>query len=114
MTKDGKAALCGEHLVPCSDSPRKSYFVGVRTGKIYDLGYLVYLGEEITTKEILRKLRLSDEAARDAKPVLESFVQGLSAYKIGNVVSVSFPESSRCVLNKEAEAPKSEGKAKLA
>lgn len=113
MTKDGKATLRGEHLVPCLESPRKNYFVGVKTGKIYDLGYLVYLGEDITPEEILGKLRLSDEAARGAQPILESFIRELTAYKIGNVVSVSFPESIRCVLKKEAEAPKSERKAKL-
>lgn len=105
MTKEGRATLRGEHLVPCLEMPRQNVFVGVKTGKKYDKGYVVYVGREVNPDDILKKLNLSVEAIPEARSILESFVQELQAYKIGNVISVSFPDNSKCALKKELERP---------
>ncbi len=113
MTKDGKASLRGEFLVPCVLSPRRNCFIGVKTGKTYDRGYLVYLVKEISAEDIMTKMDIPRDAETDARAIIQSFIDELSAYKIGNVVSVSFSESNRCILKKEAESPNSGHKKKL-
>jgi hypothetical protein len=105
MTKDGKATLHGEHLVPCLESPRQNYFVGVKTGKKHDKGLLVYLGVEISTDDILKKIGMTDKATETDRKAMESFLQELQRLKIGNVVSLAFTAPASCVLKKEAEHP---------
>lgn len=106
MTKDGRACRGGEHLVPCLEMPRQNVFVGVKTGKKHDTGHLVYLGpRDVRTDEILKKIGMTDRATETDREALESFLQGLQAFKIGNVVSISFPTPDACVLKKEAEHP---------
>lgn len=70
----------GEHLVPVK---RGEGFVGVRTGKRYDEGYLVYLGKDVSLEEITLKLGTLDQAYAD---ILEDFLSQLGSLKIGNVV----------------------------
>jgi hypothetical protein len=113
MTKDGKATLRGEFLVPYVLTPRRNCFIGLKTGKTYDSGYLVYIGKEVSTGEIITKLDIAEDAEADVRALLQSFMDKLSVLKIGNVVSVSFPESNRCILKKEAESPNYNHKKKL-
>jgi len=105
LTKDGRASLRGEHLVPSLEMPRLNLFVGVKTGKKYEKGYLVYLGKDVTVDDIGEKLGLKLEQMSLGRPAIESFITALQRFKIGNVVSVSFPETDKCVLTKEAEHP---------
>ena len=105
LTKDGRASLRGEHLVPCLEIPRQNLFVGVKSGKKYEKGYLVHVGKDISTADILNKLGLGEDQAPQARPVIESFLVGLRSLKVGNVVSVSFSERDKCLLTKEADRP---------
>jgi hypothetical protein len=113
MTKDGKASLRGEFLVPCFLLPRRDCFIGLKTGKTYERGYLVYIGKEISTEEIITELDIPENAKTDARAIFKSFMEELAVYKIGNVISVSFPDASRCILKKEAESPNTDRKKKL-
>jgi hypothetical protein len=108
LTKDGRASLRGEHLVPCLEIPRKNVLVGVKNGKKYKDGYLVYLGKDLTTEDILNELGLGEGEVSQARPVIDSFLAALQSFKIGNVISLSFSETDECVLTKQAERPASE------
>ena len=111
LRKDGRAALRGEHLVPCLEIPRENVLVGVRSGKKYKDGYLVYLGKDLTTEDILSELGLGEgQGESQARPVIDSFLAALQSFKIGNVISLSFSETGNCVLTKQAERPTSEGR----
>ncbi len=105
LTKDGRASLRGEHLVPSLEIPRQNVFVGVKTGKKYEKGYLVHVGEDVGPDDIAEKLGLKPEQISVARPTLESFIGALQGLKIGNVISISFTEDDKCVLTKEAERP---------
>jgi hypothetical protein len=48
LTRDGKATSRCEHVVPCMVTPREDVFIGVKTGKKYQSGYLCYLGKDLT------------------------------------------------------------------
>ena len=73
----------------------------------------MYIGKELSTEEIIAKLDIPEKAKSDARAILQSFMEELAFYKIRNVISVSFPESSRCILKKEAESPNTDRKKKL-
>jgi len=106
MTKDGRAGRGGEHLVPCLEMPRQNVFIGVKTGKKHPQGHLVYLGpRDVDSAEILRKLKMENRATDVDRRALESFLNGLQAFKIGNVVSFRFTAPDACTLTKEAEHP---------
>jgi len=103
MTKDGHATQRGEHLVPCLALPRENTFIGVKTGKRYATGYLVFLGKEITAEDILKKL--NDHPSQADRRVIESFLSALQGLTIGNVVSLQFTTDECCRLTKTAERP---------
>jgi len=105
MTKDGRAGRGGEHLVPCLDMPRQNFLVGVKTGKKQTSGHLVYVGVDVGTDDILKKVGMFDRATESDRKAMESFFQGLQDLKIGNVVSVVFTADDVCALKKEAEHP---------
>ena len=108
LRKDGRASLRGEHLVPCLEFPRQNLFVGVKSGKRYEKGYIVYLGEHISTEDILAKLRVEEGQLSEAQSVINSFLSALQTFRIGAVISVSFSEKDECVLKKEADHPPTE------
>ena len=105
LTKDGRTSLRGEHLIPCLEIPRDNVFVGIKSGKKYKDGYLVYLGKDLTTEEILNELELGEGKVSQARSVIDSFLASLQGFKIGNVISLSFSETDECVLTKQAERP---------
>jgi hypothetical protein len=110
LTKDGRASPRGEHLVPCLEIPRKNVLVGVKSGKEYKDRYIVYLGKDLTTEDILNELGLGEEQVSQARPVIDSFLAALHSFKIGNVISLSFSETDECILTKQAEHPEREGR----
>jgi len=85
--------------------PRQNLFVGVKSGKKYDKGYLVYLGEDIGCEDIICKLRVEEGQLPQVRHIIDSFIVALQSFKIGNVISVSFPEMDKCVLTKEVDHP---------
>jgi hypothetical protein len=107
LTKDGRASLRGEHLVPCLEIPRQNVFVGVKSGKKYEKGYLVYLGKDVTTEDILRELAVGEAEVSQVRSFIDSFLTALQSFKIGNVISVSFSETEKCHLTKQSERPPS-------
>ena len=107
MTRDGRATQRGEHLVPCLDIPRQNVFVGVKTGKRYKAGYLVFLGKDITAEDIFKKLN-SEQPLQADRQAIESFLAELQSHKIGNVVSLQFTSDDRCHLKKIANHPAAE------
>ena len=107
MTKDGRATLSGEHLVPCLELPRENVFIGVKTGRKYTTGYVVFLGKDITTEDILKKLNKTQPPPSDRRAI-ESFLGELQPFKIGNVVSIHFTSDDCCRLEKSADHPVAE------
>jgi len=87
-------------------------FFGLKSHRVYKSGRMVFLGKEITAKDVFTKLVESGrkiESVDQALKTLIAFVQQLEGFKIGNVVAVD-PKSSDpgFELIKVAEMPKSE------
>jgi len=106
MRKDGSARLRGaEHLIPCLDGKTPA-FVGIKTGKEYDRGYICYVGVDVSADDLLSKLKLEEFKGKEARPILEEYLRQLKQLKIGNVVTVSWAQPSmKLELQKLAERP---------
>jgi hypothetical protein len=105
LTKDGRANLKGEHLIPYIGIPSKNIFIGIKTRKEYSKGYICYIGVEIGADDILKKLNLSEKENARIYPIIESFIEEIQKSKIGNVVSLNFVDEKKCSLKKESESP---------
>ena len=89
-------------------------FFGMKSHRVYKSGRMVFVGKEITAKDIFAKLVDSGrkiESVDQALKTLTAYVQHLEGFKIGNVVTIA-PKSSDpgFELVKVAEMPKSETK----
>jgi len=93
LTKDGRKTTGGEHLLPQLSNLSVPGFVGVKSGKIHERGYVVYLGEDVTPE-----MMMESYCRRHPEPLdrvaalrrLEAFAQALQRCKIGNLLSVSY------------------------
>jgi hypothetical protein len=66
-------------------------FFGLRSRRIYKSGRMVFLGKEITEKEIFAKLIDTGrkiESVEDTMANLAAYVQQLGTFRIGNVLSI--------------------------
>ncbi len=87
MTKDGRGSSRSEHLMP-DPARHDPVFVGVRSARRYDAGYICYVGVDVTAEDIAEQSR--EELPRDALPMLDSFLRQLPQFKIDNVVAVTW------------------------
>jgi len=93
LSKKGGRTTGGEHLLPQLSEVTATGFVGVKSGKIHQRGYVVYVGTDVTPEMMLeafceRHPQPADRAA--ALRRLEAFVLALQSCKVGNLLSVSY------------------------
>jgi hypothetical protein len=89
-------------------------FFGLRSRRIHKAGRMVFLGKEVTEKEIFAKLVDSGRTIESVDKTLNNlaaYVQQLGGFKIGNVLGVA-PKADEAgfALFKVAEKPKTEAK----
>jgi hypothetical protein len=106
LTKKGQKTIGGEHLLPQLSDVSATGFVGVRSGKIFEHGYVVYVGRDVTPEMMLEAFceRHPQPADRPtALRRLEAFVQALQTCKVGNLLSVSYTAEGLPNLKVEQE-----------
>jgi hypothetical protein len=106
LTKKGQKTTGGEHLLPQLSDTAPTGFVGVRSGKLFARGYVVYVGRDVTPEMMLeafceRHPQPADRAM--ALRRLEVFVQALQSCKVGNLLSVSYTAEGLPSLKVEQE-----------
>ena len=103
--KTGKPKSGGDFLVPLPAAEATSGFIGIKSGKRFETGALVYLGVPVTTVDI--RERIAAHAAFDASylsdDLLDAYLDALADFKLCNVLSVSYTPSGQLTLNKTAE-----------
>lgn len=96
-----------EFLIP--DFFNSSGFLGLESGKIYKFGLVVYIGKDINENDVFAKLMDSGQKIPDVKKTLSRiaiYLGELKKFKIGNVLSIAFDESSnKFQLVKEVNSP---------
>jgi Protein of unknown function (DUF2695) len=102
MTKDGRASIRPEHLVP-DLSLKEPVFVGIRSGRQYAAGYVCYVGQDVTVADILDELRRP--IGKEAELMLDELLRQVSPFRIDNVISVSWHDD-RLELTKVADHTK--------
>ena len=111
MTAEGYASSRSSFLIPSVDG--KLAFVDIRTGKRHDSAYLVYIGRSITASDVLEKLSVELGDMDRVRLAVDSMIEELARFKVGNVVAVDAIESGKTRLRLVANAPKSRPGPKL-
>ena len=106
LSKKGGKTTNGEHLLPQWSDVTAAGFIGVRSGKIHERGYVVYVGRDVTPEMMLeafceRHPQPADRVA--ALRRLEAFVLALQSCKVGNLLSVSYTAEGLPSLKVEQE-----------
>jgi len=111
MTAEGYASSRSSFLIPSVAGELR--FVDIRTGKGHESAYLVYIGRPITAADVLEKLTVAPRDLERVLRLLESLIEELARFKVGNVVAVESFEADRVRLRLVANAPKSRPGPKL-
>ena len=80
----------GDFLVVVFESSQPC-FLGLRSQKLWHSGRMVYIGKEITEKDIFAKLIETGRRIEDVDQtlkVLETYLTQLQNYRIGNVLTI--------------------------
>lgn len=102
-----------EFLVP-ANVDGKACFIGIKSGKSFPYGALSYLGKPVFSEDILRKMAAAKTTSEFvSKEMLEAYLEALSAFKIGNIITVESLVGSVVRLAKVAEMIPVGGKVKL-
>jgi hypothetical protein len=105
-TKKATKNLRGEYLLPQLSGDAPSGFLGMRTGRTFEAGYIVYLGRDVTPEMLLDEFCEYNTPPRDldlARARLSAFVQALQSCKIGNLLSISYTPDGLPALKIERE-----------
>lgn len=116
LTKKGHKTTGGEHLLPQLSDVTTDGFVGVRSGKVHERGYVVYVGRDVTPQMMLEAFCERHPWPADSTVALrrlEEFVQALQSCKVGNVLSVSYTAEGLPSIKVEQEYLLSEPDRKL-
>ena len=111
MTAEGYASSRSSFLIPSVDGELR--FVDIRTGKRHESAYLVYIGRSITATDVLEKLSVEPSDLERVQRLVDSLIEELARFKVGNVVAVESSEAERVRLRLVANAPKSRPGPKL-
>jgi len=92
-------------LIPLPATGITEGFVGIKSGKRFQVGALVYIGVSVSSADI--RLRVSKLAAVDlakfSDKLLDDYLSALGEFKIGNVLSVTYAPDGTPALTKIAE-----------
>lgn len=83
-------------------------FLGLRTKRLCRLGRMVYIGKAITANDLFAKLVDTGwkiESVEQTLRNLESYIQKLQEFRIGNLVSIEPDAATGFKLVKVAESP---------
>ncbi len=105
-TKKGNKTTRGEPLLPELSGDAPSGFVGLKSGRRFVHGYIVYLGTDVTPEMMLNDFCENNPPPRDRVLALErlgAFVEALQPCKIGNLVSIRYTTEGLPLLKVEQE-----------
>jgi hypothetical protein len=107
-----------EFLIPVlkSEERNPSGFMGIKSGKRFPFGALSFLGKAISASDILGKIGATRMKSLDMSAAisdLNSYLEKLQAFKIGNVLEIEYLSNGDIRLIKVAERPPSEKGPKL-
>ena len=105
-TKKSAKTARGEYLLPQLSGDAPSGFLGMKSGRTFESGYIVYLGRDVTPEMMLDEFCEYNPPPKDldrARERLRAFVQALQACKIGNLLSITYTTNGLPVLKIERE-----------
>lgn len=96
-----------EFVVPQMPPIDGGGFRGVRSGRVWLLGAVSYVGRDVTVEDVLakctKKCLTSTGAATEA--MVREFIQQLHGFKVGNVISIEYNAQGEFALLLEKTRP---------
>jgi hypothetical protein len=113
--KTGQPRTGRDFLVPWPASVEASGFLGVESGRRHSHGALVFLGVSVTARDVRNRAAQSSVSAISAltDEQLDAYLSALTAFKVGNVLSISYAPDGSFALSKIAERCQARSKRKL-
>ena len=96
-----------DFLIVFSEAQEPKLF-GLKSKKTFASGMMVYLGKEITANDLFAKLVESGRKIENVKKtvdVLQTYIQMLQDFRIGNILTVQSDGASGFKLLKLADTP---------
>jgi hypothetical protein len=104
LNAKGQASNRGAFVIPSPDGTPS--FVEVRSGKIHQTAYMVYVGKDTTVSELAdRAARVISEPNRTTA-LLGSYLEELQRFKIGNVLEIESNNGTTVRLRLVSNTPK--------
>jgi hypothetical protein len=111
MTKDGRAKTRAPLVVPAFDE--RAVFVEIKTGRVHERAYVVFVGEPVNPEEALSRVEPSPPDRAAALIQMRSFIEQVAQFNLGTVLAVDRDVDGLPLLRKVAEHPAREVRAKL-
>lgn len=96
LNKDGKPSRKTDFLVP--DIEGKQPFKTIRKAELYENGYVVLIGKEISIQDLIDRIEYPVDDLDGLKKTIRNYFQQIKDFKIGNIVTASFQESKKLKL----------------
>ena len=103
LAKDGSAAARSRFLVPDRDGSAR--FEEIDSGKFHDLGYLVFIGKEISADDVVKKWAGANHDSNSLCSLIDSYLGEISRFKVGNVVAIEHNSDDRVMLRLVSQTP---------
>ena len=101
-----------EFLVPQIGPPVRHVFVGIDSGKYAEFGVICYTGKDVTANDLFA--RYVDNRAKipdvgHALEVFNEFLRQLTAFRVGNVLSIRYGDRAFQLALEHQRPPKAQG-----
>ena len=112
---NSKGIVGRSFVVPDIVNTEPEGFIGVERPLRANLATVAYTGNPVTADAVLQLFwRSPDRQPRpNADELVAEYLDQLSTFKVGNVLSISYTEGGRFQLKKEANAPPPEPRPRL-
>ena len=101
LNKKGELAGASEFLVPSPDGEHS--LIGIKTGKVYNTGAVVFTGRSIDCLSIEEKLTFEYDDRYLSK--IDQYISEINDFKVGNVISIELSKHDEFRLKLEAKSP---------
>ena len=95
---DGAALNYAEFVVPAFSGSTDT-FVGLTSGRSYNVATVVYTGVELSRSDVLSKVQFAYSDEKHARRIVDSFLAAVKSQKVGSPVAVHISSDGKVTLN---------------
>jgi hypothetical protein len=105
LGKDGQPGRGSEFVIPNPCPNANDGFFGIKTGKTHQQAAITFIGRSISPEDVIEKIKETIADQTMLRTRIEDFLDQLQAFKVGNVISISYAADGSFTLKLEAVSP---------